>query len=98
MSVDDIVIRKKPPGSRWRILAWAGERQHKLDLDSRAFPSVFDEIVIDDWFHLEQMDARTWWMAVSGVGQDGKRVRETLWIRIRRDGVAIITHDTESVE
>jgi hypothetical protein len=24
----------------------------------------FDEIVIDDWFHLEQMDERHWWLGV----------------------------------
>lgn len=25
---------------------------------------VFDELVIDDWLHLEQMDERRWWMRV----------------------------------
>lgn len=25
---------------------------------------VFDELVIDDWLHLEQMDERSWWMRV----------------------------------
>jgi len=26
--------------------------------------TVFDELVIDDWFHLEQMDENSWWMRV----------------------------------
>ena len=39
----------------------------------------FDELVIDDWFHLEQMSARNWWMGV-GNGDD-------YWhVNIRIDG------------
>src|SRR5947207_8994223 len=34
------------------------------------FPTVFDEVVIDDWFHLEQMGANDWWMAVSKTNGD----------------------------
>jgi hypothetical protein len=26
--------------------------------------SVFDEVVIDDWLHVEQMDDNHWWMRV----------------------------------
>lgn len=26
--------------------------------------AVFDELVIDDWLHLEQMDTNSWWMRV----------------------------------
>lgn len=29
----------------------------------------FDELCIDDWFHLEQMDGRDWWLGV-GNGDD----------------------------
>ena len=57
----------KPCGSVWRTLAskWIrgpmyGDRvEAKSDGDS-----VFDELVIDDWFHLEQMDVRTWWIGI----------------------------------
>jgi hypothetical protein len=28
------------------------------------FSTVFDELVIDDWFHLEQMDDNQWWMRI----------------------------------
>jgi hypothetical protein len=30
-------------------------------------PVEFDELVIDHWFHLEQMDDRVWWMDVAGL-------------------------------
>jgi hypothetical protein len=29
---------------------------------------VFDELAIDSWFHLEQMDTRQWWL---GIGEHG---------------------------
>jgi hypothetical protein len=35
--------------------------------------TYFDELVIDDWFHLERMDDDTWWMRVGD-----KRI----WVRL----------------
>lgn len=29
--------------------------------------AVLDEVVLDDFFHLEQMDTNHWWMLVGGV-------------------------------
>jgi hypothetical protein len=37
----------------------------------------FDELVIGQWIHLEQMDTGSWWMNIGGV---------TLWVRADRDG------------
>lgn len=63
------------PGYQWRFLAhtrtakgqkgtYTGAR---VVLDSEDHPLVqFDELVIDHWFHLEQMDTRHWWMSVGG--------------------------------
>jgi hypothetical protein len=31
-------------------------------------PVQFDELVIDDWFHLEQMSQRHYWMRVGNLG------------------------------
>jgi hypothetical protein len=47
---------------------------------------IFDELVVGDWLHVEQMDKRQWWMAVGGL---------RLGISIGRDGVArvCITED-----
>lgn len=37
----------------------------------------FDELVIDSWFHLEQLDKRTWYL---GIGD------HTLYITVNKDG------------
>jgi hypothetical protein len=44
--------------------------------DDIAEPVQFDELVIDDWFHIEQMSERHYWMRVGNydlnVHIDGK--------------------------
>lgn len=87
-------------GSRWRILAHG--RKGPVRLYSRNYrprgslgelpdpqaphESVFDELVIDDFFHVEQMDTRTWWVRIGDemlmftVGRDGK-VKRGEWYR-----------------
>ncbi|MDP1827231.1 MAG: hypothetical protein Q8L48_28415 [Archangium sp.] len=61
------------PGSRWRILAKDGEREVTAQNEG-----VFDELVVDGWLHLEQMNENTWWMRVGDarldieVGPDGR--------------------------
>jgi hypothetical protein len=47
------------PGARWRILAHDGA--DAVQLENRG---ILDEVVVDDWMHLEQMDERRWWMRV----------------------------------
>lgn len=49
------------PGRRWRA-QW-DEEHGQASVGNRG---VFDELVIDDWFHLEQMDKRRWWMRIGG--------------------------------
>lgn len=60
-------------GPRWQ------DRPNTLDGDWE-----LDEVVIDDWFHIEQMDVRVWWMQVGN--QDGNL--KTLWVTVDRDGKA----------
>ena len=49
-----------------------------LDRDVRPRREVFDELVIDGWFHLEQMGPRVWWLSIGDdmvmitIGKDGK--------------------------
>jgi hypothetical protein len=57
--------QRAKPGSRWRILARDGEREVSAQDDG-----VFDELVIDDWLHIEQMDDNTWWMRVADARID----------------------------
>jgi hypothetical protein len=46
---------KRVPGSSWRVLAHAPSG--KIQLEDQG---IFDELVVDDWFHIEQMDDREW--------------------------------------
>jgi hypothetical protein len=56
---------KDKPGSRWRILARDGEREITAQNEG-----VFDELVVDEWLHLEQMDDSTWWMRLADARID----------------------------
>lgn len=47
------------PGAVWRILARDGKK--KIALENQG---IFDELVIDQWLHLEQMDANNYWLRV----------------------------------
>lgn len=51
------------PGERWRFLAWGGS--DRIAHSSEDDPSIFDELIVDNWFHIEQMDDAHWWMAIS---------------------------------
>ena len=72
-------MTRPKPGSTWRIGATLPDGS-QLDVRSRnGNLGVFDELVVDNWIHLEQMEERVWWMQV------GDRV---LWIHVGRDGYA----------
>lgn len=87
------------PGFRWRILAhhmtkantrgaYTGEM---VDLRSESFngPVEFDEIVIDNWMHLEQMSKRNWWMGL-GTAEDGVGYEWMINVHVNRDGKATV--------
>lgn len=46
-----------------------------------------DELVIDDWFHIEQMNTRAWWMRI-GNQDDASKV---VWVTVDRDGIAKVS-------
>ena len=60
------------PGAEWRVQARNEDR--KIEHTNEG---VFDELVVDHWLHLEQLDDRTWWMRLGDarlqvfVAQDG---------------------------
>jgi hypothetical protein len=64
------------PGSRWRILAHDDGRP--IELENQG---ILDEVVIDDWMHLEQTSDRQWWMRVGDA---------RMWINIDADGNASV--------
>jgi hypothetical protein len=47
------------PGARWRILAH--QETSSVEMENQG---IIDEVVIDDWLHLEQMNEREWWLRV----------------------------------
>lgn len=54
--------RRKRIGSCWRILANQRDGS-RVDLQSDG-ESVFDELVIDGFLHIEQMDTGFWWARI----------------------------------
>jgi hypothetical protein len=58
-----ISVTNKEPGRRWRILAHrdGGDAVHLED------QGKFDELVVDDWLRIEQMDDNVWWIRVGDV-------------------------------
>ena len=78
------LAQRHRPGSRWRFLAWR-RNDGEVAASSVEHPdAVFDELVVDHWFHLEQMDRRVWWAAITR--EDGSRV--VLWVRVGARGRA----------
>jgi len=72
------------PGSSWRVLARDGERKIEAGNDG-----VFDELVVDQWLHLEQMDDATWWMRVGDARVD---------IKVGTDGVPQVSIERDVYE
>lgn len=68
--------RKPKPGERWRLATTGKGAIAPANLGE------FDELVVDEWFHLERMDTSAWWMRVGALD---------LWIRVRTDGKADVT-------
>lgn len=76
-------------GSPWRLLVHEpdGISHHVTDQPGRDdtefsrthhLPGTeFDELVVGNWLHLEQLDAHLWWMNIGGV---------TIHVRADRDG------------
>lgn len=88
--------RVRRAGGRWRLLAHetlphgASGEAHHVNIPG----TEFDELVVGQWLHVEQMGSGSWWMAVGGVtvhvradrgwsaeARDGARSR-----RLRRPG------------
>jgi len=46
------------PGKKWRLQAHH-EQAGPINVENAG---TFDELVVDDWFHIEQMNTRSWWM------------------------------------
>lgn len=52
------------PGYHWRFNAPSNrEKSAFKDVESDG-KSCFDELVVDNWLHIEQMSDRVWWMRI----------------------------------
>lgn len=76
------------PGTSWRILAQPVDNTEGRDIDIRSTDqprsTILDEVVLDEWFHLEQMDDRSWWMrigpyAVNVTVDKNGEVKSVMW-------------------
>jgi uncharacterized DUF497 family protein len=80
------------PGHRWRSLAWNRKTGEKHAQRFNPADGVcFDELVIDDWFHLEQMNDRHWWI---GLGRGGDLLH--VGIQVKAKGQIEVTLTDES--
>ncbi|MGJ5077004.1 hypothetical protein [Bradyrhizobium oligotrophicum] len=55
--------RSNETGRRWRFRA-VRDGGRSVELQNQG---TFDELVVDDWLHIEQMDDRVYWLQVGDV-------------------------------
>jgi hypothetical protein len=68
--------RPMRPGQEWRILSRGKNGQFEARNEG-----IFDELVVDDWLHIEQMSERAWWMRVGDA---------CVWATVGPDGVTSV--------
>ena len=72
-------------GSRWRTNIVSADGKAQVAANS-CDSLILDEVVIDDWFHIEQMDTNCYWIRV------GEHV---LTASKRRDGKLLVIHEVD---
>jgi hypothetical protein len=53
----------RSPGLRWRVRAYGDDGEFEVEDRGK-----FDELVVDHWLHVEQMDDRLWIVRVGDRG------------------------------
>jgi hypothetical protein len=73
---------KAKPGASWRVSSRHPRYGFGGGASSLDHPrSIIDEVVIDGWLHIEQMDARQWWVRVGNLHVN---------VELRTDGSATL--------
>jgi len=54
-----MTVRQREYGRKWRVLAHTPDKSIEVEDEG-----VFDELVVDDWLHVEQMDDDVWCLRV----------------------------------
>lgn len=62
--------RSTEPGANWSVTAreFVGDNVH--DVFAASNKGIIDEVVIDNWFHMEQMDYNRWWFRIGDAVVD----------------------------
>ncbi len=63
-------------GHSWRLLAHL--ESGDLSIENQG---IFDELVLEQWFHLERMQERLWWLRVGDA---------RLFVELREDGSVVL--------
>jgi hypothetical protein len=77
-------------GSEFRMLA-NGQRGKDLSVREAGGKYLFDELVVDKWFHIERMDHNAWWMRVGEIDMWIQIDRKTQKVRVNTYEGAITT-------
>jgi len=73
----DTANKTVKPGTRWRLQTWIGRERRVVQNDG-----VFDELVVDDWLHIEQLSDTSWFVRLA---EDTVRI-----VEIAADGRAVV--------
>jgi hypothetical protein len=71
----------RSPARPW-VLRAAGTNGDRFQASSDTAPIDFDEFYVGDWFGMERMDTREWWMRIGIVN---------LYAHIAADGTVRVT-------
>lgn len=66
----------KESGQSWRLLVHQASGDLSIENDG-----LFEELVLDDWFHIERMQERLWWLRVGDA---------RLLVELNEDGSAAL--------
>jgi hypothetical protein len=71
-------------GARWRLLAHRANGSLEIENDGQ-----FDELVVDDWLHIEQMEPAVWWLRVGLARADRAGSSEPLGSQPRMPSMGV---------
>jgi hypothetical protein len=73
----------RSPGLSWRVLVHDEARNVPLEEHSDRRRWRFDELVVDHWLHVEQLNTRVWYLQVGD---------HQMSIEVKRDGSVVLRH------
>jgi hypothetical protein len=59
LKVKEQLMNEFVAGKEWRVIAHQDGR--KIEIENKG---VFDDIVVDQWLHIEHMHNNTWWIRI----------------------------------